>query len=199
MTTRTLLIATHNNNKFNEIKEILSPYFNQITSLKEIGYFEEIEENGSTFLENALIKAKHIAKIKKTLTIADDSGLCVESLNNQPGIYSARFAGQPTNDKNNNEKLLELLKDKPNRKAYFTSVVVLYDPHRDEYIKGVGKINGEILKSYRGNNGFGYDPLFYIKSINKTFAECNEEEKNKISHRARAIQNLLPKLEKFLI
>ncbi len=194
------VVATNNKHKLEEIKLYLKDRFDNIYSLKECGINIEIEENGTTFLENAKIKASTIAKMTKKVAIADDSGLCVDALNGDPGVYSARFAGEPCNDENNNQKLLKVLADKHiddynARSAHYTSVVVIYYPD-DKFIFGEGKVEGHILKEYVGNGGFGYDPLFYCDEIKKTFAQITMEEKNKVSHRARALEDVLKKLWK---
>jgi len=187
-----LIIASNNKHKVSEIKEILKGKFKNIYSLDEKGIDIEIEENGETFYDNALIKAKAIYDITGMPVIADDSGLSVDSLGGDPGVYSARYAGYPCNDINNNEKLLGNLVDK-DRTAHFISEVVLYiSPGR--IISGKGTVDGEILFEGRGTGGFGYDPLFYCPEIGKTFAEATSYEKNSVSHRARALNDLIKKL-----
>ena len=143
-------------------------------------------------------KAIEIYEIAKEPVIADDSGLCVDGLNGEPGVYSARYAGEPCNDENNNDKLLAVLKEKnllseKERNAHFISVVVLVYPD-GSYKYGEGRVEGTILHERRGNGGFGYDPLFYSYELKKTFAEINLDEKNTVSHRARALEDLLKKL-----
>ncbi|MEG1963687.1 MAG: XTP/dITP diphosphatase [Clostridia bacterium] len=188
-----LVIASNNKNKIKEIKAILNGKFEHIYSLSEQNINVEIEETGATFKQNALIKANAICKLCGLPTLADDSGLCVDALNNAPGVYSARYAGEPCNDANNNTLLLKNLQNCNNRKASFVSVVALVYPNGATYY-GEGKIEGEILHEYRGDNGFGYDPLFYCYQLDKTFAEADGEQKNKVSHRAQALQNLLKQL-----
>lgn len=192
------VVASNNKNKVVEIKSFLSDIFEDVKSLKEMNIDIEIEENGSTFFENALIKAKAIAQITNMPAIADDSGLCVDILNGAPGVFSARYAGEPCNDENNNQKLLKVLEEKKaltkeDRNAHFTSCVVLYYPDGTYYF-GEGKVDGTILFKYQGNGGFGYDPLFYSYELNKTFAEITLDEKNTVSHRARALTDLISKL-----
>ncbi len=191
-----IIIASNNKHKIIELKQLLSNYFDEILSLSEAGLSIEIEETGTTFFENALIKAREISKLTNCYSISDDSGLCVNALNGKPGVYSARFAGSPCNDENNNKLLLKELEHNDNRQAYYASSIVIYNPHTNSYLDAYGYTEGEILREYRGNNGFGYDPLFFSYDLNKTFAECSLEEKNKISHRSRALKNLLEKLEK---
>ncbi len=192
------VLASNNAHKLKEIREILKDYFEEIYSLKDLGIDIEIEENGTTFLENALIKARTICEMTSLPTIADDSGLEVEALGGAPGIYSARFAGEPCNDENNNQLLLSKLHaleqtQKPNRNARFVSVVAIcYPDHSYKY--GEGWVSGHILDEYRGYNGFGYDPLFYCDELGKTFAQADMSEKNTVSHRARALAQLVQKL-----
>ncbi|CDF59453.1 Nucleoside 5-triphosphatase RdgB (dHAPTP, dITP, XTP-specific) [Thermobrachium celere DSM 8682] len=193
-----LIVASNNNHKVQEIKEILKPLGIEAVSLKEAGISIEIVEDGTTFEENAYKKAKTIYDITKEAVLADDSGLEVYALNNAPGVYSARFAGEECNYKKNNEKLLELLKDMPDDKrgARFVCTMILITKE-GEVIKSVGTVEGVISKEPRGTNGFGYDPLFIVPELDKTFAELSEEEKNKISHRARALENLKGLLEDY--
>ena len=192
-----IIIASNNKNKVREIKQILAGSFDNFYSLQEVGIDIDIEETGTTFFENALLKAKTIADITGKVCIADDSGLMVDVLDGKPGVYSARFAGEPCNDKNNNEKLLSLLKEYPYSKktAKFVSTIVVYYPN-NTYITASGEVKGHILTKYRGNGGFGYDPLFYADELEKTFGEASQEEKNAISHRARALQGIKDKLWK---
>ena len=192
------IVATNNKHKLEEIRLYLKNHFDNIYSLKDCNIDIDIEETGTTFLENSIIKAKTIADMTNKVAIADDSGLCVDALNGDPGVYSARFAGEPCNDQNNNEKLLKVLKDKnvfehEKRSAHYTSVVVVYYPD-GKYIFGEGKVEGHILDHYVGDGGFGYDPLFYCDEIKKTFAQITMDEKNKVSHRARALEDVLKKL-----
>ena len=190
------VVATNNQHKLAEIRAYLNGKFDNIYSLKDCGINIDIEENGTTFLENSLIKASTISKLTGKVSIADDSGLCVDALNGDPGVYSARFAGDPCNDKNNNEKLLKVMKDVKDyekRSAHYTSVIVIYYPD-GHYVYGEGKVEGHMLTEYVGDGGFGYDPLFYCDEIKKTFAQITMEEKNKVSHRARALEDVLKKL-----
>lgn len=188
-----LVLASNNKNKIREFREIFKD--REILSLNDIGYFDEIEETGETFLENALIKASSISKYLKNKNIfcdviADDSGLCVESLNGEPGVYSARYAGIHGDDSKNRQKLLNELKDKENRKAYFVCNIVLYKPD-DNYINVEGRTYGTIADEERGSKTFGYDCLFLSDDLHKTFGEATSLEKNKVSHRARALEKLL--------
>jgi len=186
-----LIVASNNNHKVQEIKDILKPLGIEVVSLKEAGINIEVVEDGKTFEENAYKKAKVIYDLTKEAVLADDSGLEVYALNNAPGVYSARFAGEECNYKKNNEKLLKLLEDVPDDKrgARFVCTMILITKE-GKIIKSIGTIEGVISRELKGTNGFGYDPLFIVPELNKTFAELSEEEKNKISHRARALENL---------
>lgn len=193
------VLASNNKHKLIEIKAMLSDKFDDILTLKDLGIEIEIEENGKTFEQNAYIKASIIAKMTGLPAIGDDSGICVNALNGEPNIYSARYAGEPCNDRNNNEKLLSKLHalesdgNKVDRTAYFQSVVVLCYPD-GSYVSGSGRTYGKIIDEYRGVNGFGYDPIFLSDELGKTFGEAVMEEKNTISHRSRALKDLLSKL-----
>lgn len=186
-----IVVATNNSHKLKEIKEILKEY--EILSLKDIEFFDDIQETGETFEENSLIKAKTVHDYLKTknldyLVMADDSGLCCEALNGEPGVYSARYAGEHGNDKANRDKLIKELSGK-DKTAYFNCTITLYYPN-DEYKVFVGKTYGIIIEKEKGNTGFGYDPIFYSNDLNKTFGEASEEEKNSVSHRGRALEKM---------
>ena len=188
-----LLIASNNQYKIDEIKQILGNKFEQILSLSEAGIVCDPEENGKTFLDNALIKVRAVAKLTDMPVLGDDTGLCVDALNGAPGVHSARFAGDHDNAKNR-AKLLYELQDETNRKAHFSTAVALLYPD-GRLVTAEGRVDGEILHTEVGANGFGYDSLFYCNEIGKTFAEATAEEKNAVSHRGRALQNLANKLE----
>ncbi len=192
-----LIIATTNKAKFKEINSLLKPLNIQCFSLSDINWNKEIKEDGNTFLENALKKAKTIAKLYNIPTLSDDSGLVVEAIPDLLGVKSKRFSKEGT-DKANNEKLLKLLKNSTNRKAYFISELVLYFPN-DTFFNYQGIVKGEIAYDYKGKYGFGYDPLFIIKNTNKRMAELNEEEKNKISHRGIALSKLIEDIKNEVI
>jgi len=192
-----LIIASNNAHKIKEIKDILKDFPIEVVSLREAGIDIDVEETGTTFMENSYIKASEIFKLRQDcMVLSDDSGLMVEALDGAPGVYSARFAGEHGNDKKNNEKLLQLLEGKPmeERKAKFVSAIVLI-AGLSEVIKVQGEIEGYIAFETKGTREFGYDPLFYVPEYNMTFAEMSDEEKNKISHRARAMQKLKQQLE----
>jgi XTP/dITP diphosphohydrolase len=184
-----IIFATNNKGKVKEVNHIFDKLDVQIISLADLSETIEIEETGSTFEENALIKAKQVFKKFKLPTIADDSGLVVEQLNGAPGIYSSRYAGEDGNDSANNEKLLRELKSYPHpHMAKFVCAAVYYDG-KVTFISE-GEIKGRIIDEERGTNGFGYDPLFVPENYNKTSAELDPGIKNKISHRYHAFIKL---------
>ena len=189
---KTIVLASNNKHKLKEFKEILTDY--NIITLNDIEYFDDIEETGETFEENALIKAKTIhdyIKGKKLdyIVVADDSGLCVNSLGGAPGIYSARYAGVHGDNQANRDKLQKDLENK-DRRAYFICTIVAYYPN-GEYKTFVGKTYGNISKEELGRKDFGYDCIFYSDDLNKTFGQATEEEKNSVSHRSRAIREMI--------
>ncbi|NMM63238.1 XTP/dITP diphosphatase [Clostridium sp. P21] len=187
-----LIVASNNEHKIVEIKEILSKYSIEVLSLKEAGINIEVEEDGTTFMENAYKKASEIHKfIQNAMVLADDSGLMVECLDGAPGVYSARFAGEHGNDKKNNEKLLSLLKGKSDeeKKAKFVCAMALISD-KGKAIRVQGEINGMIVCEKRGKSGFGYDPIFYLPEYKMTFAQMDSHLKNSISHRANALKKL---------
>jgi XTP/dITP diphosphohydrolase len=152
----------------------------------------EVEENGTTFEQNALIKAKAIYKICRCAVISDDSGLMVDALDGEPGVYSARYAGEPCNDANNNAKLLKKLEGITDTSAHFVSAVAFYDGVRE--LTATGTVEGKIIFEHQGDNGFGYDPYFYCHELGKTFGNACADEKNAVSHRARALKKLVEML-----
>lgn len=178
-----LLLASNNLHKVDEIKSILEDY--NVLTLKDIGYLVEIEENGNTFEENALIKARAISKFSGKTAIADDSGLSIDLLDGRPGVYSARYSKEQTDEKNIEKVLNEL--NGQHSKAKFVSVIAYVTPDGLEKTFR-GECHGEIIFEKRGNNGFGYDPIFYVPSLKKTFAEIASEEKNSISHRRQSLE-----------
>lgn len=195
-----LIVASNNNHKITEIKQILSQFPFEVLSLTEANINIDVEETGTTFIENAYLKANEIFKIADgDMVLADDSGLAVESLDGAPGIFSARFAGEHGNNKANNEKLLGLLdgKSEEQRRAKFICAMVLI-VNKDEIVKVQGEADGVITAEFRGEEGFGYDPLFFVKEYNKTFAQMTSEEKNAISHRGRALEKLKGELERLI-
>lgn len=178
-----LILASNNAHKVEEIKSILEDY--SILTLKDINYTEEIVEDGTTFEENALIKARTICKYSGKTAISDDSGLSVDLLDGRPGVYSARYCKEQTDEKNIEKVLLELNGQKS--KAKFVSVIALVKPDGTE-LTFRGECHGEIIFEKRGTNGFGYDPIFYVPSLDKTFAELSANQKNSISHRKQSLE-----------
>lgn len=191
-----LIIASNNAHKLAEIKAILGGRFEPILSLREAGIRHETVEDGDTFLANAEKKAREIAEISGCCALADDSGLCVDALGGAPGVYSARFSGVHGDDAANNRLLLEKLKDVPEeaRGARFVCAMALVRPDGSA-VFAEGELPGRITREERGANGFGYDPLFYLPERKCTTAQLPPEEKNRVSHRARALRALLEKLE----
>jgi len=187
------LIATNNKGKVKELIKLLKDYnLNlDLISLKEAGIAVEYEETGNTFMENAIGKSLFYGKFfPNMITIADDSGLSVKSLNGKPGVYSARYAGPDSNDENNIIKLLKAMETKKERDAEFVTVIAL--SYNGKLIKTFeGRVSGIILNEKQGLKGFGYDPIFYYPPLKKTFAELSVDIKNEISHRARAVKKLI--------
>lgn len=187
-----IIIASQNKHKIQEIEAITSKFGMTPVSRKEAGLPDtEIEEDGQTFEENSCKKAAAILEMSGAVTIADDSGLEVDALGGRPGVYSARFAGEHASDRENNEKLLSLLQEVPDeaRTARFVSVITMLFPDGGKIVAR-GECPGKILRKARGTGGFGYDPLFVPDGYEKTFGELPAEEKNRISHRARALAEL---------
>ncbi len=188
----TIIAASRNQHKITEIEAITKKFGMNIISRDEAGISKfEIEEDGETFEENSFKKANEIMKVCGKITIADDSGLMVEYLGGAPGVYSARFAGEDGNDVKNNEKLLMLLEGVPykERRAKFVSVITMVYPD-GECLTARGECEGHIIDAPTGENGFGYDPLFVPEGYQRTFAQLSAEEKNQISHRAKALVQL---------
>ena len=185
---KTIVIATSNMNKVKEYAEMLSPLGYTIKCLKDFDPIEIIED-GTTFEENALIKARTLFEHTHHTCIADDSGLSIEALNNEPGIYSARYLGENTPYPEKHRVILERLKDADNRRAFFTCVIAYVSEEEEKLFKG--ELHGEIAKAPKGEHGFGYDPIFYVPSLGKNTAELTADEKNAISHRGKATRQLL--------
>lgn len=186
-----IVLATKNKGKVKEIKKYFSDLSINFISLHELNFNEEIVENGKTFCENALIKARFITNKYNKTTIADDSGLVVDYLNGAPGIYSARYSGENATDKQNIDKLLNQLEgvEYSKRTAKFICSIALVFPEGNDLVVE-GECKGIIINTPRGENGFGYDPVFFVPEYNKTMAEMDAELKNKISHRAKALEKL---------
>ena len=190
MKTLEIVIATNNPNKVEEYRQMFASISNiKLFSLKDENIHIEIEENGKTFKENSLIKAEAISKFTNKFVLADDSGLEIEALNNFPGIYSARFMeGRPYKEKW--AAIFEMLKNKENKNAQFHCAITFITPTKEKYVfEGIEK--GYITEKIEGENGFGYDPIFFSNSLNKTFGNATEEEKNAVSHRGKAFSQLL--------
>lgn len=185
-----LLIATHNLHKKEEIQQMLGESY-EIKTLTDYGLHDEIVEDGKTFQDNALIKAKYCFEKTGIASIGDDSGLVVEALDGRPGIYSARYAGDHDFDKNI-AKVLDEMTLKVNRNAYFITILCLYDEKGAQFFEG--RVHGSLLTENKGFKGFGYDPIFVPKGHQRTFAEMAPQEKNAISHRRRALDLLLASL-----
>jgi len=194
-----ILLATNNMGKVRELAELLKDEDVQILSLRDIPEIKEVEETGQTFAENALLKAQTVCASTRMITLADDSGLEVDALNGAPGVYSARYAGEPKDDRRNIEKLLADLQNVPEplRTARFRCCLAIVTPEGEEVLTE-GTVEGKILFEPRGSGGFGYDPVFYLPEYGKTMAELEMEEKNKISHRAQAFQKAVPVLQKLI-
>jgi len=195
-----IAVATKNAHKVKELSRLMSIYGIEFVSLSELGFSGEIEENGNSFEENALIKAKYVCEKYNMPAISDDSGLCVDALGGQPGIYSARYAstdGENSSDEANIKKLLENLKSVSDEKrtARFVCAMALCTPDGME-LTVTGKCEGRILHEVTGTGGFGYDPVFYSFDINKTFGKATDDEKNLVSHRANACALMSEKLKK---
>ena len=186
-----VVVATNNQGKLKEIQEILTNY--ELLTLKEINYEIEVEEDQGTFEGNARKKAETIAKITNMPVLADDSGLCIEALNDWPGVYTARFLGKKASDAQRNEAILEKMKSLKGkeRKAKVVCVIAYYE--NGNFVIGKGEVEGLIANKPRGERGFGFDPIFETES-GKTYAEISQEEKNAISHRKRALENLQKQL-----
>lgn len=185
-----LVVATGNAHKLREIAEIFTEY--EVVSQKQMGFDEDVEETGTTFAENALIKARAAAKALSCMALADDSGICVDALGGAPGVYSARYCGYHGDDKKNRDLLLENMKNESNRNAHFTSAIALVYPNGKEVVVE-GKTYGKILYKEEGDGGFGYDPIFQSDDLKKSFGVATAEEKNAVSHRFRALQALREK------
>ncbi len=192
MDKKKIVVASGNAHKIKEIAAMLPDY--EIVGYKQFADFE-IEETGKTFYDNALIKAKSVAERLNLPALADDSGLCVDVLKGAPGIYSARYAGDGI-DEHNNELLLKNMKGVTDRRAKFVCCMVYYDVN-GEILSATGEVKGEILTERQGENGFGYDPIFYSYELAKPMGKASAEEKNSVSHRHRALTEIIKKIEEY--
>lgn len=193
------MVATTNVKKLKELQELLSDLPIQCLSLRDFPDVKDVEETGRTFEENAKIKALGYAGQTGVLTLGEDSGICCDALNGEPGVFSARFCGESKNDDENNKKLLELMRDVPDEKrtAYYESAIALAEPAK--LIGAVrGQVHGLIARDLRGNGGFGYDPLFFYPPYRETFGEVSIEMKHRVSHRGQALGKFRELLQDFL-
>jgi len=198
MREKPLVLATRNQGKVSEFKELLSDFDVEIKALQDFGPISQVIEDGETFEENAYKKAHFTAKMLGFPVLADDSGLMVEALGGVPGVHSARYAGEGASDEENNLKLLEAMKGVENRKAAFKCVIIIAVPSGPALTYD-GICEGEITDEMKGDRGFGYDPVFYYPPLKKTFAQMSIEEKNRVSHRGRAMSQLRDEFDKVLI
>ncbi len=188
------MLASTNPGKLREFEALLAPLGMEVVPQSSLGIADAEEPHGS-FVENALAKARHASRRTQLPALADDSGICVGALGGEPGVHSARFGGEPRSDARNNEKLVQLLAGKGDRRAHYYCVIVLLRHAEDpEPVIAEGSWAGEIVAEPRGANGFGYDPHFFLRDFGKTAAELDPEQKNLISHRGKALRRLLAKL-----
>ncbi len=191
------VLATHNPGKLREMGEILKDFGIEVVSPRDLGLTVDVEETGTTFAENALLKAKAICKEANLPAIADDSGLCVDALNEAPGVYSARYGGEGLDDKGRYMLLLSSLRGAPTRAAHFACAVACAFPNGDT-LTAEGRCDGSIAYAPLGEGGFGYDPVFLLPGTGKTFGQLTQEEKSAVSHRGRALKDFAGKLEAYL-
>ena len=187
-----ICFATHNKNKLAELQSLIGDRI-KLIGLDELGCHEDIPETGETLKENALIKAKYVSEKYGINCFADDTGLMIDALNGAPGVYSARYAGEPVNSRNNINLVLKNLGENENRRARFITIICLIIGTDVHYFEGVAE--GNITKELSGNEGFGYDPIFVPEGYDRTFAEMSMEEKNDISHRGKAVRQLVDFLQ----
>ena len=188
-----IVIATFNKGKFKEFKDLFSNSSFEILSLEDFTT-EDIDETGSSYEENAMLKAKKASELSNFPSLGDDSGLEVKLLNNDPGLFSARYSGKNATDEKNIKTLLKATKNLENTKAKFVSTLAFYDPQKNLELFSFGELEGEIIKEKKGDKGFGYDPVFKIKNSGQTLAEVSFKERMKISHRAKSTQEMLEHL-----
>ena len=191
------VLATHNPGKLKEMGAILAQFGVEVVSPKDLGLTVDVEETGATFAENAMLKAKAICAAAKLPAIADDSGLCVDALNGGPGVYSARYGGEGLDDKGRYMLLLNSMRGQPTRAAHFACAIACVFPNGDE-LTAEGRCDGTIAFAPIGEGGFGYDPVFFVPELKKTFGQLTAEEKSAISHRGRALAVFVEKLETYL-
>ena len=191
------VLATHNPGKLQEMRSILSSLGVDVISPGDLGIDIEVEETGSTFAENAMLKAEAICEAAKLPAIADDSGLCVDALNGGPGVYSARYGGEGLDDRGRTALLLENMRGQTTRAAHFTCAIACVFPNGDT-LSAEGRCDGTIAFAPMGEGGFGYDPVFFVPELAKTFSQLMAEEKNEISHRGRALRLFALQLDSYL-
>lgn len=191
------VLATHNPGKIREMSAILERFGIEVVTPKDLGITVDVEETGTTFAENSMLKAKAICELANLPAIADDSGLCVDALNGAPGVYSARYGGEGLDDVGRYRLLLENLKGEPTRAAHFACAIACAFPNGDT-ITAEGQVKGTIAFAPMGEGGFGYDPVFFYPELAKTFGQLTQEEKSAISHRGRAMEDFVAKLETYL-
>ncbi len=191
-----LIVATHNKGKTKEFRALFAPFYDEIADLNDLNVGGEADETGSTFSENAKIKAVFASEFAQDCDIiSDDSGLCVEALKGEPGVFSARYAGLGATDADNRKKLLKALEGEQNRKAYFESCLYMLRQNKKD-LTATGRTEGTITQEERGEKNFGYDSIFYSPELNMTFGEAEMLLKNTVSHRARAITAIVEQLKK---
>ena len=191
------VLATHNPGKLKEMGAILAQFGVEVVSPRDLGLTVDVEETGTTFAENAMLKAKAICAAAKLPAIADDSGLCVDALNGGPGVYSARYGGEGLDDKGRYMLRLNSLRGQSTRTAQFTCAIACAFPNGDT-LTAEGRCDGTIAYAPMGEGGFGYDPVFFVPELKKTFGQLTAEEKSAISHRGRALESFIGKLETYL-
>ena len=191
------VLATHNPGKLKEMGAILAQFGVEVVSPRDLSLTVDVEETGTTFAENAMLKAKAICAAAKLPAIADDSGLCVDALNGGPGVYSARYGGEGLDDKGRYMLLLNSLRGQSTRTAHFTCAIACAFPNGDT-LTAEGRCDGTIAYAPMGEGGFGYDPVFFVPELKKTFGQLTAEEKSAISHRGRALESFIGKLETYL-
>ena len=191
------VLATHNPGKLKEMGAILAQFGVEVVSPRDLGLTVDVEETGTTFAENAMLKAKAICAAAKLPAIADDSGLCVDALNGGPGVYSARYGGEGLDDKGRYTLLLNSMRGQTTRAAHFTCAIACAFPNGDT-LTAEGRCDGTIAYAPMGEGGFGYDPVFFVPELKKTFGQLTAEEKSAISHRGRALESFIGKLETYL-
>ena len=189
-----IVLATNNQHKLQEMRAILGGFFDKMFSLSDLGLDIDVEETGSTLQENSYIKAKTICDLTGKIALADDTGLMVDALNGAPGVYSARYAGEEHDDAKNRALLLKNLENSNTRSAHFGTVITICYPD-GKTISAGGRVDGFITQEERGEHGFGYDSLFFSNELGKTFAQASADEKNSVSHRGRALRNMVAKLQ----